>query len=147
MMQQPTIVLLKEGTDKSQGTPQLLANIQACEAIQDILKTTLGPRGMDKLINHGGQGMKQSATISNDGATIITLLDIIHPAAQTLVITIFLCVSVSVCVVVVVVIANSRFCFGGGGGGTQINNLSEFGCEVYSTVHVFELGDFYYFTL
>lgn len=83
-MMQPTIVLLKEGTDTSQGKPQLLANIRACSSIQDILKTTLGPRGMDKLIRHQNGG-KSTATISNDGATIIGLLDIIHPAAQTLV--------------------------------------------------------------
>jgi T-complex protein 1 subunit eta len=43
------------------------------------VKTTLGPRGMDKLIHDG-----RSATISNDGATIVKLLDIAHPAAKTL---------------------------------------------------------------
>lgn len=47
----------------------------------DTVKTTLGPRGMDKLI-YSGAG---KATISNDGATIMKLLDIVHPAAQTLV--------------------------------------------------------------
>jgi T-complex protein 1 subunit eta len=47
----------------------------------DVLATTLGPRGMDKLIvDANGR-----ATISNDGATIIKLLEIIHPAARTLV--------------------------------------------------------------
>ena len=45
------------------------------------MKTTLGPRGMDKLIvDKNGK-----ATISNDGATILKLLDVIHPAAKTLV--------------------------------------------------------------
>ncbi|KAH9982782.1 chaperonin Cpn60/TCP-1 family [Lactifluus volemus] len=63
---QPTVVLLKEGTDTSQGKGQLF---------------TLGPRGMDKLIvNDRGE-----AQITNDGATILKLLDIIHPAARTLV--------------------------------------------------------------
>ena len=47
--------------------------------IGDILKSTLGPRGMDKLIHEG-----RTVTISNDGATIIKLLDIVHPAAKTL---------------------------------------------------------------
>ena len=79
-MQTPTIVLLKEGTDSSQGIPQLVSNINACQVVGDILKTTLGPRGMDKLI-HDPKGV----TISNDGATIIKLLDIVHPAAKTLV--------------------------------------------------------------
>lgn len=77
---QPRIVLLKEGTDNSQGQGQLISNINACEAVCEILKTTLGPRGMDKLIHDGTR-----VTISNDGATIISLLDIVHPAAKTLV--------------------------------------------------------------
>lgn len=45
------------------------------------VRTTLGPRGMDKLIVNS-QG---NATISNDGATILQMLDIVHPAAKTLV--------------------------------------------------------------
>eukprot|EP00457_Paulinella_chromatophora_P005289 gb/GEZN01005305.1/.p1 GENE.gb/GEZN01005305.1/~~gb/GEZN01005305.1/.p1 ORF type:complete len:569 (+),score=78.69 gb/GEZN01005305.1/:84-1790(+) len=79
-MMRPRFLLLKEGTDTSQGKGQLLSNIAACEAITDILSTTLGPRGMDKLIWEG-----TSVTISNDGATIIDLLQIVHPAAKTLV--------------------------------------------------------------
>lgn len=58
----------------------MISNINACEAVVEILKTTLGPRGMDKLIHN-----ENSVTISNDGATIIKLLDIVHPAAKTLV--------------------------------------------------------------
>ncbi|KAI0684761.1 chaperonin Cpn60/TCP-1 family [Cytidiella melzeri] len=78
---QPTVVLLKEGTDTSQGKPQLLSNISACLAIAETLSSTLGPRGMDKLIvNERGE-----AQITNDGATILKLLDIVHPAARTLV--------------------------------------------------------------
>ncbi|VDL93508.1 unnamed protein product [Schistocephalus solidus] len=62
------IILLKEGTDTSQ-------------AVADAVRTTLGPRGMDKLMldNNG------KATISNDGATILKMLDIVHPAAKSLV--------------------------------------------------------------
>jgi len=81
MMMQPQIILLKEGTDSSQGRGQLLSNITACMAILDTVKTTLGPRGMDKLM----VDEKGSVTISNDGATIMKLLDIVHPAAKTLV--------------------------------------------------------------
>eukprot|EP00007_Cunea_sp_BSH-02190019_P005662 CAMPEP_0174236364 /NCGR_PEP_ID=MMETSP0417-20130205/5516_1 /TAXON_ID=242541 /ORGANISM="Mayorella sp, Strain BSH-02190019" /LENGTH=528 /DNA_ID=CAMNT_0015314993 /DNA_START=12 /DNA_END=1594 /DNA_ORIENTATION=- len=77
---QPSIILLKEGTDDSQGKPQLISNINACTAVVDIVKTTLGPRGMDKLIYQG-----QQSTISNDGATVMKLLDIVHPAARVLV--------------------------------------------------------------
>jgi T-complex protein 1 subunit eta len=77
----PPIILLKEGTDQTQGVPQLVSNINACAAIGDTVKTTLGPRGMDKLVYEGGN----KVTISNDGATIMKLLDVVHPAAKTLV--------------------------------------------------------------
>lgn len=59
---------------------ELLHN-SVLQAIVDCVRTTLGPRGMDKLIvDNGGK-----ATISNDGATIMKLLDVVHPAAKTLV--------------------------------------------------------------
>lgn len=45
-LQQPQIVLLKEGTDTSQGKPQLISNINACQMVVDAVRTTLGPRGM-----------------------------------------------------------------------------------------------------
>lgn len=45
-----------------------------------MVRTTLGPRGMDKLVADG-----RKVTISNDGATIMKLLEIEHPAAKTLV--------------------------------------------------------------
>jgi len=76
----PGIIILREGTDTSQGTPQLVSNINACQAVADAVRTTLGPRGMDKLVATGGR-----TTISNDGATIMKLLEIAHPAAKTLV--------------------------------------------------------------
>ncbi|GAQ83223.1 TCP-1/cpn60 chaperonin family protein [Klebsormidium nitens] len=80
-MMQPQIILLKEGTDTSQGKAQLISNINACVAVVDAIRTTLGPRGMDKLV-HDDKG---TTTISNDGATIMRLLEIVHPAAKTLV--------------------------------------------------------------
>jgi T-complex protein 1 subunit eta len=86
-------LILKDGTEDSQGKPQIISNINACQSVVDVVKTTLGmnkhqliehviigPRGMDKLIHTA-----RDVTISNDGATIISLLDIIHPAAKTLV--------------------------------------------------------------
>ncbi|KCV72027.1 T-complex protein 1 subunit eta [Fonticula alba] len=78
---QPQIILLKEGTDQSQGRGQLISNINACQAITDTIRTTLGPRGMDKLMVDS----RGTVTITNDGATIMGLLDIVHPAARTLV--------------------------------------------------------------
>ncbi len=79
-MMQPSIILLKEGTDSSQGKAQLISNMNACAAVADIVRTTLGPRGMDKLIHNQGK-----VVISNDGATIMKNLEIVHPAAQTMV--------------------------------------------------------------
>ena len=75
------VILLREGTDTSQGTAQLVSNINACVAVADTIRSTLGPRGMDKMVIDA-QG---NTTVSNDGATIMRLLEIVHPAAQTLV--------------------------------------------------------------
>ncbi|KAH0792462.1 T-complex protein 1 subunit eta [Histomonas meleagridis] len=77
----PPIILLREGTDQSQGLGQLISNINACHAIGEILSSTLGPRGMDKLIHNGDK----RAIVTNDGATVMRELDIVHPAAQLLV--------------------------------------------------------------
>lgn len=44
------IILLREGTESKQGKGQILSNISACCAIADGVRTTLGPRGMDKLV-------------------------------------------------------------------------------------------------
>ncbi|KAL4178922.1 hypothetical protein AMTRI_Chr13g84620 [Amborella trichopoda] len=82
MKESSHIILLKEGTDTSQGKPQLISNIIACTAVVDPVRTTLGSRGMDKLIHDD----KANTTISNDRATIMKLLDIVHPSAKTLVV-------------------------------------------------------------
>lgn len=73
--------MLREGTDTSQGKAQILSNINACQSVVEVVKTTLGPRGMDKMIID----TNKRTTISNDGATIVKLLDIWHPAARALV--------------------------------------------------------------
>ena len=76
---QPRILLLKEGTENSQGKAQVFSNIAACEAVGAIVQTTLGPRGMDKLIHDGND-----VTVTNDGATVLRKLNIVHPAARVL---------------------------------------------------------------
>uniref|UniRef100_A0A7S1KXZ5 T-complex protein 1 subunit eta n=1 Tax=Neobodo designis TaxID=312471 RepID=A0A7S1KXZ5_NEODS len=78
---QPQLILLREGTDTSQGKPQLISNINAILNIVETVKTTLGPCGMDKLV----QNERGQVNISNDGATVIQLLEIVHPAARCLV--------------------------------------------------------------
>ncbi|KAI1005646.1 putative T-complex protein 1 subunit eta [Podosphaera aphanis] len=78
--QTPTIIVLKEGTDSSQGKGQIISNINACLAVQATIRSTLGPYGGDLLLvdSNGKQ------TITNDGATVMKLLDIVHPAARIL---------------------------------------------------------------
>ncbi|KAH6658043.1 T-complex protein 1 subunit eta [Truncatella angustata] len=79
--QTPTIIVLKEGTDTSQGKGQIISNINACLAVQNTIKPTLGPYGGDLLmVDENGR-----QTITNDGATVMKLLDIVHPAARILV--------------------------------------------------------------
>jgi T-complex protein 1 subunit eta len=75
---QPRILLLKDGTENQQGRTQIFGNIAACEAVGAIVQTTLGPRGMDKLIHDGND-----VTVTNDGATVLKKLNIIHPAGTT----------------------------------------------------------------
>ena len=78
MLNQP-ILVLKKDTENTKGKEQIISNIEACQAMAEVVRTTLGPRGMDKMIiNENG------TTISNDGATIIKLLSIEHPAAKSL---------------------------------------------------------------
>lgn len=77
----PTVLVMKEGSESSEGRSHMLSNIDACIAVGEAVRTTLGPRGMDKLIVDS----KGKATISNDGATVMNLLEVAHPAARALV--------------------------------------------------------------
>ena len=80
--QQPMpIFLLKEGTNETKGNQAQRNNITAAKAIAEIVRTSLGPRGMDKmLVNNLGD-----VTITNDGATILKEIDVQHPAAKMMV--------------------------------------------------------------
>ena len=79
--QQVPIVLLKEGTTETKGNQAQRNNIIAAKTIADIVRTSLGPRGMDKmLVNSLGD-----VTITNDGATILKEIDVQHPAAKMMV--------------------------------------------------------------
>jgi len=75
------IVLLKEGSSETKGREAQRNNIAACKIITEIIRTSLGPRGMDKmLVDSLGD-----VTITNDGATILKEIDVQHPAAKILV--------------------------------------------------------------
>ena len=78
---QTPILVLKEGTRREKGRGALSNNIQAAKAIADAVRSTLGPRGLDKmLVDSMGD-----VVVTNDGVTILKEMDVEHPAAKMLV--------------------------------------------------------------
>jgi thermosome len=78
---QTPILILKEGTTREKGKGAHKNNIAAAKAIADAIRSTLGPRGMDKmLVDSMGD-----VVITNDGVTILKEIDVEHPAAKMLV--------------------------------------------------------------
>lgn len=75
------VLILKEGTTRSRGKEAQRNNIMAARVIGEVLKTTLGPRGMDKMLIDG----LGDITITNDGAAILKEIDVEHPAAKMMV--------------------------------------------------------------
>ncbi|MEM0043646.1 MAG: thermosome subunit beta [Sulfolobales archaeon] len=75
------VIILKEGSSRTTGRDALRVNMMAAIAVAEMLRTTYGPRGMDKmLVDSLGD-----ITITNDGATILDKMDLQHPAAKMLV--------------------------------------------------------------
>jgi len=75
------VILLKDGTSETKGREAQKNNIAASKIIAEIVRSSLGPRGMDKmLVDSLGD-----VTITNDGATILKEIDVQHPAAKMLV--------------------------------------------------------------
>lgn len=75
------VIILKEGSSRTYGKEAVRVNIAAVRAVEEALKSTYGPRGMDKmLVDSLGD-----ITITNDGATILDKMDLQHPAAKLLV--------------------------------------------------------------
>jgi archaeal chaperonin len=75
------VLILKEGSTQTKGRDAQSNNIFAAKLIAEIVKSSLGPRGMDKmLVDSMGD-----VTITNDGATILKEIDVQHPAAKMLV--------------------------------------------------------------
>ncbi len=75
------ILILKEGSERKQGRDAQRNNIAAAKAVAEAVRTTLGPKGMDKmLVDSLGD-----VTITNDGATILDTIDVEHPAAKMIV--------------------------------------------------------------
>lgn len=75
------VVILKEGTQRSTGRDARASNIMAARIVSEAVKTSLGPKGMDKmLVDSFGD-----VTITNDGATMLKEMDVQHPAAKMMV--------------------------------------------------------------
>ena len=74
------IIILKEGSKRESGKDAQRRNILAAKAVAESVRTTLGPKGMDKMLIAG-----EEATITNDGATILREMDIEHPVAKMIV--------------------------------------------------------------
>ncbi len=75
------VLVLKEGATRTYGKEALRSNMMAVRAVAEVLRTTFGPKGMDKmLVDSLGD-----ITITNDGATILDKMDLQHPAAKLLV--------------------------------------------------------------
>ena len=75
------VLILKEGSSQSRGKEAQRNNIAAAKLISEVVKSSIGPRGMDKmLVDSLGD-----VTITNDGATMLKEIDVQHPAAKMLV--------------------------------------------------------------
>ena len=72
------VIILREGTKREKGKDAQFNNISAARAISDAVRSSLGPRGMDKmLVDSVGD-----VVITNDGVTILKEMDVQHPAAK-----------------------------------------------------------------
>ncbi len=75
------IIIMREGTERTRGKDAMENNIAAAKVIAEAVRTSLGPRGMDKmLVDQFGD-----VVITNDGATILKEIDVQHPAAKMMV--------------------------------------------------------------
>ena len=75
------VVILREGTRENKGREAQKNNLTAAKLVAEVVKSSLGPRGMDKmLVDSLGD-----VTITNDGATILKEIDVQHPAAKMVV--------------------------------------------------------------
>src|SRR5918911_1534122 len=75
------VLILKEGASQTKGRDAQKNNITAAKLIAEIVRSSLGPRGMDKML----VDTLGDVTITNDGATILKEIDVQHPAAKMMV--------------------------------------------------------------
>src|SRR5437867_6219397 len=75
------VLILKEGASQTKGRDAQKNNIAAAKLIAEIVRSSLGPRGMDKML----VDTLGDVTITNDGATMLKEIDVQHPAARMMV--------------------------------------------------------------
>jgi archaeal chaperonin len=80
-MSETPVLILREGTSRSRGRDAQRSNIMAAKIVAEIVRSTIGPRGMDKMLV-AGMG---DIVITNDGATIMKEMDVQNPAAKMIV--------------------------------------------------------------
>ena len=74
------VIILRDNVEQTRGFEAQRSNILAAKAISEAVRTTLGPRGMDKMLVAG-----DDITITNDGATILSEISVQHPGAKMVV--------------------------------------------------------------
>ncbi|PSP53434.1 thermosome subunit, partial [Halobacteriales archaeon QH_3_68_24] len=75
------LIIMSEDSQRTSGKDAQSMNITAGKAVAESVRTTLGPKGMDKmLVDNSG-----SVVVTNDGVTILEEMDIEHPAANMIV--------------------------------------------------------------
>ncbi|MCK5235301.1 MAG: thermosome subunit, partial [Candidatus Aenigmarchaeota archaeon] len=75
------IIVVPEGTFRESGRNAQMSNIAAAKVVADAVRTTLGPKGMDKMLTDS----LGEVVITNDGVTILEEMEIQHPAAKMVV--------------------------------------------------------------
>jgi len=75
------VLILREGTTRNRGKEAQRANITAAKVVAESVRTSLGPKGMDKMLVDG----LGDITVTSDGATVLKEMDVQHPAAKMIV--------------------------------------------------------------
>ena len=75
------VLILREGTSRAKGREAQSANIAAAKVVAETVRSSLGPKGMDKMLVESFGDV----TITNDGAVILKEMDVQHPAAKMMV--------------------------------------------------------------
>jgi len=75
------VLILKEGSSRSRGKEAQRSNMTAARTVAEVVKSTLGPRGMDKML----VDTLGDVTVTNDGATVLDKIDVQNPAAKMMV--------------------------------------------------------------